>query len=95
MFRGHLGRVVTNAEPVVVNVHLDQLDTWKPIQGIFDLVRSGVSDQFHAFGHVLDVQRDDPRAGGLGVPGQFRVLLVQLGVRPRRILPVWLDLGNR
>src|SRR5207237_1966894 len=33
---GHLGRVVANAEPVVINVHFDQLDTWKPIQGIFD-----------------------------------------------------------
>ena len=60
---GHLARVIFDDEPIFRHVHFDLIDTRKPIQGIFDLVRSGVSDEIEAIAHPIEVQRDLTRIG--------------------------------
>ena len=59
----HLARIILDDEPIFEVVHLHRLDTRKPIQGIFDLVRSGVSDEIEAIAHPIEVQRDLARIG--------------------------------
>ena len=54
------------------HVHFDRLDTRKPIQGLFDLVRSGVSDELEPFAHAIDVQRDLARVGLAASPSRGR-----------------------
>ena len=61
---GQLARIKADFKCFVVKINRNLLDTWKPCQGFFDLVRSGNSGEVEAFNHALDVQVD--RLHGLG-----------------------------
>jgi len=47
-----------NMESIVIQIHVDRIDTGKPFQGFLDLVRSVQSERAEPLGHAFDVERD-------------------------------------
>lgn len=75
---GDFGLVIVNDQQVIKQFHVNVVNTFEPIQGIFDPIGSAKSGELEAFGHLRHMKRHGRLFRIAGVAGpRIGVLFVR------------------